>query len=237
MSTYLDPSLLVTLYPIVLVVVGGAVVWLVFLIDIVLRPFPRKSDKGFWFTVVLLGGVIGALIYYFFVRRSGKSGLPKHLVRVPVTVYLIGLTLMWLVLVALLLSPVFFSFKKQALLSGFNENVEHYGGATVIEELVVHDEIVPVPLLYRGVYKLDPQIPSEMVHNFYRRTLTEKGWEFGARDLPLSPPYFTKGGRKIKVWTSCVNESWSTGEREGETCAFFQKEEPGVYLELRIRYE
>ncbi|MBU0648152.1 PLDc N-terminal domain-containing protein [Patescibacteria group bacterium] len=52
------------------VVVGGSILWVVMLIDVVSRDFKRSEDKTMWLLIVCLTGVVGALIYYFMVKRK-----------------------------------------------------------------------------------------------------------------------------------------------------------------------
>lgn len=57
-------------------VVGSMVFWISMLVDVAKRDFPKSEDKTVWILVVALAGVIGALIYYFAVKRPARQ---KHL--------------------------------------------------------------------------------------------------------------------------------------------------------------
>jgi len=51
------------------------VLWVWMLIDCVSRDdFPGKDDKLLWALIILLGGGLGALIYYFVVKRKNDAG-------------------------------------------------------------------------------------------------------------------------------------------------------------------
>ncbi|MDO8963408.1 MAG: hypothetical protein Q7W30_02830 [Coriobacteriia bacterium] len=75
--------------------IGGALVWVYVLIDAAtrnewefpnaLQGMPNTSDKTMWLLVVMLGGTVGGLIYYFVVMkpyplktvRGGQPGGPQ----------------------------------------------------------------------------------------------------------------------------------------------------------------
>lgn len=43
------------------------------IVDCAKRTFPKdkENDKVLWLLVVVLGGIIGTIIYYFMVKRKG----------------------------------------------------------------------------------------------------------------------------------------------------------------------
>ncbi len=55
------------------IMIGAFVFWIVMLIDVVQRKFPKENDKIIWILVVVLAGIIGALIYYFMVKRKDRK--------------------------------------------------------------------------------------------------------------------------------------------------------------------
>ena len=56
-------------------VFGGMIFWIYMLVDVAKREFPKPDDKTVWILVVALTGVIGALIYYFAIKRpASKKG-------------------------------------------------------------------------------------------------------------------------------------------------------------------
>ena len=53
--------------------VGGFVFWLFMLIDAAKHKFKKDDERIVWILVIALTGIIGALIYYFMVRRKAKK--------------------------------------------------------------------------------------------------------------------------------------------------------------------
>ncbi len=45
--------------------------WIFMLIDAIKRNFRKSDERIIWVVVIVLTGVIGALIYYFVVKRKG----------------------------------------------------------------------------------------------------------------------------------------------------------------------
>lgn len=60
--------------------IAGLVFWIFMLIDVVQREnWEHENDKTTWILVVVLAGAIGALIYYFSVRRKlGPANKSHH---------------------------------------------------------------------------------------------------------------------------------------------------------------
>jgi hypothetical protein len=57
------------------------VLWLWMLIDCLKRDdFPNENDKLLWAIIMLLGGWIGALLYYFIVKRKMDAGVVSETV-------------------------------------------------------------------------------------------------------------------------------------------------------------
>ncbi|MEK6875633.1 MAG: PLDc N-terminal domain-containing protein [Nanoarchaeota archaeon] len=46
--------------------------WVLMLIDAIKRNFKGDNDKLLWILVIIFAGVIGAIIYYFMVKKKGK---------------------------------------------------------------------------------------------------------------------------------------------------------------------
>ena len=67
------------LYCLMIVVgIAGLVLWVIMLIDVAKREekdFPDKGDnqKMIWLLVVIFGGWIGALVYYFVVYKKARK--------------------------------------------------------------------------------------------------------------------------------------------------------------------
>ena len=56
--------------------VGGMLLfafWVWMIVDVAKRDFKDKDDKILWVLVVVLAGFIGAIIYYFMVKRKDKN--------------------------------------------------------------------------------------------------------------------------------------------------------------------
>ena len=52
------------------VTIGGSILWLFMLVDLLKREFENKDDKLVWVLILALTGVVGGLIYYFMVVRK-----------------------------------------------------------------------------------------------------------------------------------------------------------------------
>ncbi len=50
----------------------GIVLWFLMLIDAVKRKFKNDNDKVIWIILIALLGIIGAIIYYFVIKRPNK---------------------------------------------------------------------------------------------------------------------------------------------------------------------
>ncbi len=46
--------------------------WIFMIVDVAKRQFKQENDKILWILVVILAGIIGALIYYFVIKRPDK---------------------------------------------------------------------------------------------------------------------------------------------------------------------
>jgi hypothetical protein len=55
-----------------LLIIGGMVFWIFMLIDCARRPM-RDNDRVVWILVLALTSYLGAIIYYFAVKRGGKK--------------------------------------------------------------------------------------------------------------------------------------------------------------------
>ncbi len=51
--------------------IGGGILWIFMLIDVMKRDFVRSDDKTLWILVLVFAGVIGAIIYYYYGRQQG----------------------------------------------------------------------------------------------------------------------------------------------------------------------
>ena len=50
------------------------VFWVLMVIDCVKRKFKDDSEKIVWLLVIIFAGIIGALIYFFVVKKKDKKG-------------------------------------------------------------------------------------------------------------------------------------------------------------------
>lgn len=50
--------------------IASMVFWVVMLIDAIKRDFPGANDKLLWILILVFAGAIGAVIYYFMVKRK-----------------------------------------------------------------------------------------------------------------------------------------------------------------------
>ncbi|MDO8528582.1 MAG: PLDc N-terminal domain-containing protein [Nanoarchaeota archaeon] len=49
------------------------VFWIMMLVDSIQRKFKKSDERIIWVIVIVLTGVIGALIYYFVVKKKAKK--------------------------------------------------------------------------------------------------------------------------------------------------------------------
>ena len=54
-------------------IIGGIVFWIFMIVDVVEREFPKQEDKTMWILIVVLTGIIGAIVYYFMIKRKDKK--------------------------------------------------------------------------------------------------------------------------------------------------------------------
>jgi prolipoprotein diacylglyceryltransferase len=53
-----------------LVGIASLVFWILMLVDSIKREYKNENEKITWILVIVLAGIIGALIYYFMVKRK-----------------------------------------------------------------------------------------------------------------------------------------------------------------------
>lgn len=54
-------------------IIGGLVFWVMMLVDAAKREYPKSDDRVVWILVVAIAGVVGAIIYYFAVKRPATK--------------------------------------------------------------------------------------------------------------------------------------------------------------------
>ncbi|HPZ08021.1 MAG TPA: PLDc N-terminal domain-containing protein [Candidatus Eremiobacteraeota bacterium] len=52
--------------------IGGTILWVLMLIDVATKEFRNPNDKVLWILIIVLTGVIGAIIYYFLIKKANK---------------------------------------------------------------------------------------------------------------------------------------------------------------------
>lgn len=53
-----------------ILVLLGFVFWIFMLVDAAKRKYPKEDQRLMWIIIVALTGLIGALIYYFIIKRK-----------------------------------------------------------------------------------------------------------------------------------------------------------------------
>ena len=48
------------------------VFWILMIVDVAQRKFKNKNDSIMWILIIIFTGIIGALIYYFVVKKYNK---------------------------------------------------------------------------------------------------------------------------------------------------------------------
>jgi membrane protein DedA with SNARE-associated domain len=65
----------------VLAGIAGTVIWILMLVDCAKRDFPKENDKLLWILIIVLAGAIGAIVYYFVVKRVKAPALKNKKTR------------------------------------------------------------------------------------------------------------------------------------------------------------
>lgn len=53
--------------------IGSFVFWVMMLVDVIQRKFKDPNEKLIWILVIIFAHIVGALIYYFLVKRTHKK--------------------------------------------------------------------------------------------------------------------------------------------------------------------
>ncbi len=56
-----------------LISIGGTILWIFMLIDCARREFKNSNDKLLWILIIVLAGFIGAVVYYFAVKKKDSD--------------------------------------------------------------------------------------------------------------------------------------------------------------------
>ena len=54
----------------VVLIIGGGILWIMMVIDYAKRDFAKENDKIMWGIILLCTGVIGGIIYYYVVKKN-----------------------------------------------------------------------------------------------------------------------------------------------------------------------
>jgi ABC-type Fe3+-siderophore transport system permease subunit len=52
--------------------IGGTIFWVLMMIDCANRKFKKSDEKLMWLIIVIASYLIGALIYYFVIKKKGQ---------------------------------------------------------------------------------------------------------------------------------------------------------------------
>ena len=52
--------------------IGGTIFWVLMMIDCANRKFKKSDEKVMWLIIIIASYLIGALIYYFAVKKKGQ---------------------------------------------------------------------------------------------------------------------------------------------------------------------
>jgi ABC-type Fe3+-siderophore transport system permease subunit len=57
--------------------IAGLIFWIFMLIDCIKREFGTENEKIIWILVLALTGAIGAIVYYFLIKKKDKPDIKK----------------------------------------------------------------------------------------------------------------------------------------------------------------
>lgn len=57
--------------------IGLFIFWIMMIVDVAQRKFPEQNQQLIWILVVVLASYIGAIIYYFVVKRKDTPAVQK----------------------------------------------------------------------------------------------------------------------------------------------------------------
>lgn len=59
------------------IAIASFIFWIIMLVDVIRREFPKEDEKIVWILIVVLTGIIGALIYYFMIKRKESRSVGR----------------------------------------------------------------------------------------------------------------------------------------------------------------
>lgn len=54
------------------IAIGSTVFWVLMLVDVLQRKFKDPNEKLIWVLVIIFAHIVGALLYYFLVKKNKK---------------------------------------------------------------------------------------------------------------------------------------------------------------------
>lgn len=55
------------------IIIGAFVLWIMMIVDAAKRDFPGPNDKIVWILIIVLAQFLGAIIYYFVIKRPADK--------------------------------------------------------------------------------------------------------------------------------------------------------------------
>ena len=72
-ETWLYPVFMIFAFLFIITIgIAITVFWIWMIINCAQRKFKNENDKIIWILVIVLAGIVGALIYYFVVKRKNE---------------------------------------------------------------------------------------------------------------------------------------------------------------------
>ena len=50
-----------------------SVFWILMLVNCIKRDFKKSEEKTIWILIIIFAGVVGAIVYYFVVKKNSKK--------------------------------------------------------------------------------------------------------------------------------------------------------------------
>lgn len=69
-SALIIASIILLILAIIALIIFISVFWIVMIVDCAKRNFKNENDKIVWILILIFLGILGAIIYYFVVKRQ-----------------------------------------------------------------------------------------------------------------------------------------------------------------------
>lgn len=69
-NAFAIPAIILIFFTILTLIVLMSAFWIWMIIDCAKRNFKKENDKVVWIIILIFAGVIGAIIYYFVVKKE-----------------------------------------------------------------------------------------------------------------------------------------------------------------------